>query len=105
MANYKHQNAVDWFLGLVQSDSETFHETKVAEHIISEVKKRNWNCEIIRQKIDLKDIPANIRMRVPNADELQGETENLFLVFPATDESKPTIFFSAHMDTVKPGNG
>ena len=105
MANYKHQNAVDWFLGLVQTDSETFHETKVAEHIISEVKKRNWNCEIIRQKIDLKDIPANIRMRVPNADELQGETENLFLVFPATDESKPTIFFSAHMDTVKPGNG
>ena len=102
---FKHDNAIEWFKEFVSIDSETFNETGMVDFIEKRVKSLKWNCEIIRQKIDLeKDVPENVKRRMPNVNYV-GTTEQIYVVFPATDTTKPTIFFSSHLDVVKPGIG
>jgi len=68
---------VDTFQTLVQIDSPTGHEEKMAEFLMAFLSKRNIPAE--------RDAIGNIFARVPGVGE--------------------PVFLSAHMDTVEPGRG
>lgn len=78
------------FMELVQIDSETKHEEKIS----LELKKR------------FSDL--GLAIEEDNAKERTGHgANNLFVTLPASPgcEHADPIFFTAHMDTVTPGNG
>jgi tripeptide aminopeptidase len=82
------QRIVDLFIELVQVDSETKHEEKIA--IVLKEKFTALGVEVVED----------------DAKEKTGHgANNLICTLPATKEGVDTIYFTSHMDTVVPGNG
>ncbi|MFO7896185.1 MAG: M20/M25/M40 family metallo-hydrolase [Candidatus Cloacimonadales bacterium] len=81
------QNVVDYFLDLVQIDSESKKEKAVAEKLAS----------------DLQKMGAELTFDTAH-QQTGGNVGNLYAYFPGELEKEP-ILFCAHMDTVVPGNG
>ena len=82
------QRIVDLFIELVQVDSETKHEEKIA--VVLKEKFAELGVEVVED----------------DAKEKTGHgANNLICTLPATKEGVDTIYFTSHMDTVVPGNG
>jgi tripeptide aminopeptidase len=82
------QRIVDLFIELVQVDSETKHEEKIA--VVLKEKFTALGVEVVED----------------DAKEKTGHgANNLICTLPATKEGVDTIYFTSHMDTVVPGNG
>lgn len=82
------QRIVDLFIELVQVDSETKHEEKIA--VVLKEKFTALGVEVVED----------------DAKENTGHgANNLICTLPATKEGVDTIYFTSHMDTVVPGNG
>lgn len=82
------QRIVDLFIELVQVDSETKHEKKIA--VVLKEKFTALGVEVVED----------------DAKEKTGHgANNLICTLPATKEGVDTIYFTSHMDTVVPGNG
>ena len=81
------QRLVDNFLRYVQIDSESYNELEMAKAVMEELKELGF-------EVYTDDCGKNFGS---NAGNVYGTLKG--------DESKETILFSAHMDTVKPGNG
>lgn len=82
------QRIVDLFIELVQVDSETKHEEKIA--VVLKEKFTALGVEVVED----------------DAKEKTGHgANNLICTLPATKEDVDTIYFTSHMDTVVPGNG
>lgn len=82
------QRIVDLFIELVQVDSETKHEEKIA--VVLKEKFTALGVEVVED----------------DAKEKTGYgANNLICTLPATKEGVDTIYFTSHMDTVVPGNG
>ena len=69
MTKYSHQNAVDLFVRMVQVDSPSFSESAMVDFIENEVKTLGWDCKILRQRINMRDLEEDVKERLP-ADEL-----------------------------------
>ena len=106
MTKYSHQNAVDLFVRMVQVDSPSFSESAMVDFIENEVKTLGWDCKILRQRINMRDLEDDVKERLP-ADELEKETEQIQIVIEADEagKDKAPVFFAAHIDTVEPGKG
>ncbi len=82
------QRIVDLFIELVQVDSETKHEEKIA--VVLKEKFTALGVEVVED----------------DAKEKTGHgANNLICTLQATKEGVDTIYFTSHMDTVVPGNG
>jgi tripeptide aminopeptidase len=82
------QRIVDLFIELVQVDSETKHEEKIA--VVLKEKFTALGVEVVED----------------DAKEKTGHgANNLICTLPATKEGVDTIYFTSHMDTVVPGKG
>ena len=81
------QRLVDNFLRYVQIDSESFNELEMAKAVAAELSEIGF--EVYMDDCG-KDFGSN--------------AGNIYATLKG-DESKETLLFSAHMDTVKPGNG
>ncbi len=82
------QRIVDLFIELVQVDSETKHEEKIA--VVLKEKFTALGVEVVED----------------DAKEKTGHgANNLICTLPATKEGVDTIYFTSHMDTVVPGTG
>lgn len=76
------------FLDLVQIDSHSRHERRVAEYL----KRR---CEALGAEVEIDDA----------GEKVGGDTGNLIARFRGTVPDAPPFLFSSHMDTVTPGEG
>ena len=76
------------FLDLVQIDSHSRHERRVAEYL----KRR---CEALGAEVEIDDA----------GEKVGGDTGNLIARFRGTVRDAPPFLFSSHMDTVTPGEG
>ena len=81
------QRLVDNFLRYVQIDSESFNELEMAKAVVAELEEIGFS-------VYMDDCGKNFGS---NAGNIYATLKG--------DESKETILFSAHMDTVKPGIG
>ncbi|WP_353893263.1 M20/M25/M40 family metallo-hydrolase [Proteinivorax hydrogeniformans] len=82
------QRLLDEFLELVAIDSESRSEGKLAEVLAEKLKKLGFE------------------VHVDNAGEsIGGETGNIIARLKGNDDTKQSILFAAHMDTVAPGKG
>ncbi|MCR4904132.1 MAG: M20/M25/M40 family metallo-hydrolase [Butyrivibrio sp.] len=84
------------FIKLVSFDSESYHERKIADYLIDELGRIGIEAQEDRA-YEILSNEAVIEKNSYNAG-------NIFARTPATGSGKP-LLFSAHMDTVKPGNG
>lgn len=103
--NYINENRLlQTFLNLVKIDSESYHEREMAEFLKKELKNRGLFAreddaalklrEICKETLGQDgDVAGNVWACLPG--NLKNEEEN----------RKRAILFSAHMDTVHPGNG
>lgn len=82
------QRIVDLFIELVQVDSETKHEEKIA--VVLKEKFTALGVEVVEDDAKVKTGHG---------------ANNLICTLPATKEGVDTIYFTSHMDTVVPGNG
>ena len=80
------QNVVDYFLELVQIDSESKNEKAVAEKLVEDLQKMGAEITFDRAH-----------------EQTGGNVGNLYAYFPGQIAKEP-ILFCAHMDTVVPGN-
>ncbi|SEP71417.1 M20/M25/M40 family metallo-hydrolase [Piscibacillus halophilus] len=79
---------IEEFMELVQVDSETKHEDKIAE--------------VLKQKFT----ELGLSVQEDNAKEKTGHgANNLVFTLEGQDEGITPIYFTSHMDTVVPGNG
>jgi len=78
---------IDYFISLVQIDSESKNEMEIA----------------LSLEADLKNLGAFVHFDKAN-EKTEGNVGNLYAYFPGKIEKEP-ILFCAHMDTVVPGNG
>ncbi|SDW22222.1 tripeptide aminopeptidase [Marinococcus luteus] len=86
MAN--QERLIQEFIELVQIDSETKHEAKIAD--------------VIKRKFQ----ELGLETKEDNAKALTGHgAGNLICTLKGTDGTKPVIYFTSHMDTVEPGKG
>ena len=81
------KSIVDYFISLVQIDSESKQEKDVA----------------LKLEKDLKALGAEVKFDKAN-EKTEGNIGNLYAYFPGKKDKEP-ILFCAHMDTVKPGIG
>lgn len=81
------QRLVDTFLKYVQIDSESYNEKEMADTVMAELK--SIGCQVYNDGCG-KNFGSN--------------SGNVYAVLKG-DESKETVLFSAHLDTVKPGIG
>ena len=75
------------FMEYVQIDSETKNEKRVAERIIKDLKDLGFETYTDRA-----------------GEKLNSNGNNVYCFIPGTNDSE-AMMFSAHMDTVTPGNG
>lgn len=80
------QNLTDYFLSLVQIDSESKNERAIVD----------------RLKADLTELGAQVTEDNANL-KTGGNAGNLYAYIPGKIEKKP-LLFNAHVDTVRPGN-
>jgi tripeptide aminopeptidase len=79
---------LDTFMQLVRIDSETYHEAAAVDFV----------CELARG--------CGIEPYIDDAGKaVGGEAGNVYIKIPAAGVDAPPIIFSAHLDTVSPGNG
>ncbi|WP_077326847.1 M20/M25/M40 family metallo-hydrolase [Virgibacillus siamensis] len=79
---------IDEFFELVQIDSETKHETKIAEVLTK------------------KFIDLGLEVTEDNSKDTTGHgAGNLICTLKGTKQDADPIYFTSHMDTVVPGNG
>jgi len=78
---------VQTFLDLVQIDSLTFDEKRVAEYIVRHLKE------------------LGLKVRIDDAGKKVGSNTGNIMAFLPGESSSPTILFCAHIDTVAPGQG
>ncbi|OEH94526.1 tripeptidase T [Bacillus solimangrovi] len=82
------ERIVNEFLELVQVDSETKHEAKIAE--------------VLKEKFT----SLGVEVEEDNAREITDhDANNLICTLKGTKAGVDTIYFTSHMDTVVPGNG
>ena len=82
------KNVVDLFTELVRIDSESKNERAIAD----------------RLKKKLKNL--GLEVREDNAgNKVESDTGNIIAKLEGTSSDLPTLLLSAHMDTVKPGQG
>ncbi|SHN20624.1 M20/M25/M40 family metallo-hydrolase [Gracilibacillus kekensis] len=79
---------IQQFLELVQISSETKKERKIANYLIKLFKENN--LEVMEDKSHQKT---------------GHEAGNIIAKLKGSNVEKPAIYFTAHMDTVEPGNG
>jgi len=90
------KRVVDEFIKMVSFDSESYHERKIADYILSQLR----HLGIEAREDEAFEILAGEKIIVKNPEN----AGNIFARIPATGAGEP-ILFSAHMDTVKPGIG
>ncbi|MFR7765792.1 MAG: hypothetical protein ACLU1U_00660 [Lachnospiraceae bacterium] len=98
MTKYSHQNAVDLFVRMVQVDSPSFSESAMVDFIENEVKTLGWDCKILRQRINMRDLEDDVKERLP-ADELEKETEQIQIVMKPTKRAKTRLRFLCRAST------
>ncbi len=76
------------FLSLVQIDSPTFREGKLAQYLKNKL-------ETLGCKVEIDDAGS----------KTGGDTGNVIGYFPGNDASAPTLLLTAHMDNVQPCEG
>ncbi|WP_347862798.1 M20/M25/M40 family metallo-hydrolase [Salimicrobium sp. PL1-032A] len=81
------QRLIEEFMELVRVDSETKHEEEISKVLISKLKELGFEVE----EDDSKQHTGH-------------GSGNLICTLEGTDPSKDPIYFTAHMDTVVPGN-
>ncbi|WLR49700.1 M20/M25/M40 family metallo-hydrolase [Bacillus tianshenii] len=82
------ERLIDEFMELVQVDSETKHEAKIAE--------------VLKEKFSA----LGVEIEEDNArNETEHDANNLICTLKGTKDGVDTIYFTSHMDTVVPGNG
>ncbi|SJZ61830.1 M20/M25/M40 family metallo-hydrolase [Selenihalanaerobacter shriftii] len=79
---------VDEFMGLLKIDSESRTEREIADKLKERLEK--LGLEVREDDI---------------AKEVEGNTGNIIAKLEGNNSEVPTLFLSAHMDTVKPGKG
>ena len=82
---------VDNFIKLSSFDSESFHEKEIAKYVIDK----------------LLSLGVEVRIDTTDAGYLKAHPDsfsNIYGFLPGNSEGTP-ILFSAHLDTVSPGNG
>ncbi len=88
MIKVNEERIVEEFLELVQIDSETKHEEKIAK--------------VLKEKFE----SYGIEVQEDNAKEKTGfGANNLICTWKGTKPEADTIYFTSHMDTVAPGKG
>ncbi len=75
------------FMEYVQIDSETKNEKAISERIVNDLKGLGFNA-----------------FTDEAGKKLNSNANNVYCFIPGTNQSEP-MMFSAHMDTVTPGNG
>lgn len=90
------KRVVDEFTKMVSFDSESYHERKIADYILSQLR----HLGIEAREDEAFEILAGEKI----IDKNPENAGNIFARIPATGAGEP-ILFSAHMDTVKPGIG
>lgn len=88
MITVNKERIVDEFLELVQIDSETKHEAKIAE--------------VLKKKFT----ELGLDVKEDTSKEVTGHgANNLICTLKGTKDNVDPIYFTSHMDTVVPGNG
>jgi tripeptide aminopeptidase len=87
MVTINRDRLVQEFIELVQIDSHSWDERRMADALIKKLK--SYGLEIYEDDTGMK---------------VGGNTGNLICRLKG-DDSKPTILFTCHMDTVQPGKG
>ncbi|KGX91302.1 hypothetical protein N781_04310 [Pontibacillus halophilus JSM 076056 = DSM 19796] len=88
MLQVNRERLLEEFLELVQVDSETKQESKIAE--------------VLKKKFS----DLGVEVKEDNAKEITGHgANNLICTMKGTKEGVEPIYFTSHMDTVVPGNG
>lgn len=82
------------FIRLTSFDSESFNEKRISEYLKVKLKELGLKVETDTVGDLLKEISPG----------LTGITSNIYATLKG-NKNIPPILFSAHMDTVKPGNG
>nr|WP_082631280.1 M20/M25/M40 family metallo-hydrolase [Gracilibacillus massiliensis] len=82
----KRDRVIEQFLKLVEISSETTKERKIADYLIKLFK--NNDLEVIEDQTN---------------EETGHEAGNIIAKLRGTNVKKPAIYFTAHMDTVAPG--
>ena len=90
------KRVVDEFTKMVSFDSESYHERKITDYILSQLR----HLGIEASEDEAFEILADEKI----IDKNPENAGNIFARIPATGAGEP-ILFSAHMDTVKPGIG
>ncbi|MCC6476846.1 M20/M25/M40 family metallo-hydrolase [bacterium] len=88
LPNVSEARVVDLFMKLVQIDSPSKQEAKVAEFIENHLKTKGWKI-----------------WRDEAGSKIGGNCGNLHIRVPARNSKSGAVLFSSHMDTVMPGIG
>jgi tripeptide aminopeptidase len=87
---------VSQFKTMVEFDSETYHERELADYLTNELKELGFEIWEDDAGIQLKERITGYGSQAP--------TGNLYGLLKG-NTGGPSILLSAHMDTVRPGNG
>lgn len=82
------ERLLDEFFELVQVDSETKHERRI--------------CDVLKRKLSALGLTV---VEDDSSRRTGHEAGNLIATLSGTRRDVPTIFFTSHMDTVRPGQG
>lgn len=80
-------SVVDTFLEIVQIDSLSLEEDKIAQYVVKYLKKLDFEVEVDAAGLSIGGNSGNIIAKL------------------SSTISSPTILFNAHLDTVEPGKG
>lgn len=101
--NMINHPAVQLFLRLAKVSSPSYFEKAMVDEIIKVIGELGWQCEFIRQEVDMAKISQDIRARYTE-EELQKKTEQLIVKIKGNDNTKAKTFYCAHIDTVTPAD-
>jgi len=79
---------LETFLRLVKIDSESYHEAEIAAYVCDVARECGFDCYV--------DGAGGV---------IGGNSGNVYVRMPAAGIDAPPVLFSAHLDTVGPGNG
>lgn len=95
--------SVQLFLRLAKVSSPSYFEKALVDELVKVIGELNWQCELIRQEVDMAKVSEDIRSRY-DKEELKNKTEQLIVKIKGNDNTKARTFYCAHIDTVTPAD-
>lgn len=95
--------SVQLFLRLAKVSSPSYFEKVLVDELVKVIGELNWQCELIRQEVDMAKVSEDIRSRYTQ-EELANKTEQLIVKIKGNDNTKAKTFYCAHIDTVTPAD-